>query len=100
MSRMRGASRQPDSLTRLRMSSGAPQERHASAALSFMLWHHWHWMRSIGSAAMGAFVICELSLISYRKRWRGRPAQVGRPMLRGTGQEAYSTGGAVIRYRV
>ena len=50
MSLMRGASRQPDSLTRLRMSSGAPQEWQVSADFSFMLWHHWHWMRSMGAA--------------------------------------------------
>ena len=51
ISRMRGASRQPDSLTRLRISSGAPQARQAVAVFSFMLWHHWHWMRSSGAPA-------------------------------------------------
>src|SRR5580704_2261562 len=52
MSWMRGASRHPDSLTRLRMSSGAPQARHAVAVFSFMLWHHWNWMRSSGAASV------------------------------------------------
>src|SRR5450756_1448127 len=51
MSRMRGASRQPDSLIRFRISRGAPHARQDSAAFSFMPWHHWHWMRSKGSAA-------------------------------------------------
>ncbi len=51
ISRMRGASRQPDSLTRLRISSGAPHARQAVAVFSFMLWHHWHWMRSSGAPA-------------------------------------------------
>src|ERR1700692_4343238 len=50
MSRRGGASAPPDSLTRLRISSGAPHARHVSAVLSFMLWHHWHWIRSSGTA--------------------------------------------------
>src|SRR5258708_4259895 len=55
MSLMRGASRQPDSLTRLRISSGAPQAQHASADFSFCAWHHSQVMRASGSAAAGAF---------------------------------------------
>src|SRR5581483_9324023 len=81
MSFMRGASRQPDSLTRLRISSGAPQERHVSAALSFMLWHHWHCMRSIGSLPItGALVIGRRPLLFHAGR-AGRRDDDGRYVL-------------------
>src|SRR5258708_21262646 len=63
MSRIRGAPLPPDLLTRLRMSSGAPHARHDSADFSFIPWHHWHWMRSNGSAAIGGLVIFSLPAI-------------------------------------
>src|SRR5436305_12366521 len=53
MSRMRGASRHPESLTRFLTSSGAPHDRHAVAVPGFWLLHHWHSMRTSGSLADG-----------------------------------------------
>jgi hypothetical protein len=46
MSRSRGASRQPESLTTSRTSSGAPQAMHDLAPGSFWTLHHWHSTRS------------------------------------------------------
>src|SRR5215467_12689998 len=42
MSRRRGASRQPESLTRFLMSSGAPHVKQLRASGAFWLLHHWH----------------------------------------------------------
>src|SRR5262249_18789380 len=47
MSRSRGASFQPESLTRLRASSGAPQVPHVVCPESFWALHHWHSIRSM-----------------------------------------------------
>jgi len=46
MSRSRGASRQPESLTMFRTSSGAPQVKQDVAPGAFCSRHHWHSMRS------------------------------------------------------
>jgi predicted TIM-barrel fold metal-dependent hydrolase len=48
MSRSRGASRHPESLTELRTSSGAPQLRHDAVPGAFCSRHHWHSIRSTG----------------------------------------------------
>src|SRR4051794_27513009 len=45
MSFSRGASRHPESLTRLATSSGAPQCSQLVAADAFCPWHHWHSIR-------------------------------------------------------
>ena len=58
MSRMRGASRQPESLTRFRMSSGAPQARQVSACGGFWVWHHSQTMRCIGSIGSPWLFFC------------------------------------------
>ena len=47
MSLSRGASFQPESLTRLRASSGAPQVPQVVCPLSFWALHHWHSIRSM-----------------------------------------------------
>jgi hypothetical protein len=46
MSRSRGASRQPESLTLSRSSSGAPQVWQLVVPGWFWAWHHWHWINS------------------------------------------------------
>ncbi len=46
MSRSRGASRQPESLTLFRSSSGAPQVWQLVVPGWFWAWHHWHWIIS------------------------------------------------------
>src|SRR5437016_5469523 len=80
MSRMRGASRQPDSLTRFLISNGAPHAQQDSAVFWFMPWHHSHAMRSMGSAAEGAAAT--------------RGASVLTGVLSGTGLGAAFAGGA------
>ena len=47
MSRSRGASFHPESLTRLRASSGAPQVAQVVWPASFCALHHWHSIRSM-----------------------------------------------------
>jgi hypothetical protein len=46
MSRSRGASRQPESLTLSCSSSGAPQVWQLVVPGWFWAWHHWHWIIS------------------------------------------------------
>jgi len=42
MSRSRGASRHPESVTRLWASRGAPHTSHAVRSVGFWALHHWH----------------------------------------------------------
>ena len=50
MSRSRGASAQPESVTRSFLSSGAPQVVQLVRPVSFWALHHWHSIRSMRTA--------------------------------------------------
>src|SRR5258707_587735 len=50
MSRSRGASAQPESVTRSFLSSGAPQVVQLVRPVSFWALHHWHSIRPIRTA--------------------------------------------------